>query len=356
MPRTSHSIAFIAFVVAGALLVYPFITALLVAAITSYIFRPFLEALQKRTHSFNVALAIIAALISVPLIVFFVYLAGSATPFLENAASFGDKAGALISMISERISATPAGPYIGKYLFDAGELVRIITQYAISFASSLVRNITFIFLDLAIYLVATYYFLKDGPKALSLISQYAKTLPHDEELMLLSIMTGLKRSFEVLFVSYITMSFITAILAFFGFIVAGVPHAGLLAIISGIFSFLPVFGVWMVYIPAAVYQYFLGNVTSAVFVLLYGLLVLTLATDFMIRPILGSERGRVNPLTILLGFFSGPIIFGAKGVLLGPMLLVTVETVIHGYFKYRISKHEEERKLILGHGQQGQKQ
>jgi len=52
------------------------------------------------------------------------------------------------------------------------------------------------------------------------------------------------------------------------------------------------------------------------------------------------EEIGVSALTILLGFFSGPVIFGAKGLLLGPILLVITETIIVEYMRYRISGHE----------------
>jgi predicted PurR-regulated permease PerM len=55
---------------------------------------------------------------------------------------------------------------------------------------------------------------------------------------------------------------------------------------------------------------------------------------------MGAKKSGVSALTILLGFFSGPVIFGAKGLLLGPILFVITETVIVEYMLYRVSEKE----------------
>jgi len=55
-------------------------------------------------------------------------------------------------------------------------------------------------------------------------------------------MKGLKKSFDVLVMSYVTMSFIVFVLSLIGYIIFGVPHAFILAVLTGLFGFLPVFG------------------------------------------------------------------------------------------------------------------
>jgi predicted PurR-regulated permease PerM len=54
-----------------------------------------------------------------------------------------------------------------------------------------------------------------------------------------------------------------------------------------------------------------------------------------LQPYFGSRQADVNQLTLLIGFFSGPIIFGAKGLLLGPIIFVVVQTIIHEYITFR---------------------
>jgi len=93
-------------------------------------------------------------------------------------------------------------------------------------------------------------------------------------------------------------------------------------------------------VPAAEYMYYSGNTFSAFGVLAFGVVILTIFLPMVLQPYLGSKQSDVNPLTIFIGFFSGPIIFGAKGMLLGPIILVVVHTIIQEYMAFRIENEK----------------
>jgi len=119
-----------------------------------------------------------------------------------------------------------------------------------------------------------------------------------------------------------------------------VPYAFLLAILTGLFGFLPVFGTWMVYVPAAAYMYYIGNTFAAGGIIVFGVLILTIFIPMFLQPYFGSKQSDVNPLAIFVGFFSGPIIFGAKGLLIGPIIAVVLQTIIHEYIIFRIENEK----------------
>jgi len=337
MPRVSHPTIFLALVFAGLFLLYPFVSAILLAAITAYTFRPLVKRLETHTRSYHLALAIIAILIGAPFIIFSAYLAGNVAGLINAVSAFGQNAGAVMSAVLERLAQTPFGPYISGYL-NAQNISNLLTQYAVSIVSAFVHDLPTVFLDIIIYAAATYYFLRDGPRIVDMAKQYANTLPHDEELLMLSIVTGLKRSFDMLFVSYIVVSVITSIVSFVGYSIFGVPHAAPLALLTGIFGFLPVFGTWMIYGPIAAYMYYAGNVSAAIGVLVFGVAVLNIFIPLVLQPYLGAKKSGVSPLTVLLGFFAGPAVFGAKGLILGPVLLVVIQTAIREYVAFKIKR------------------
>ena len=86
--------------------------------------------------------------------------------------------------------------------------------------------------------------------------------------------------------------------------------------------------------------YYIGNVFAAAGIMVFGVVVLTIFIPFILQPYMGAKKSGVSALTILLGFFSGPVIFGAKGLLLGPILFVITETIIVEYMRYRVSEKE----------------
>jgi len=133
--------------------------------------------------------------------------------------------------------------------------------------------------------------------------QYANTLPHDEELLMLSIVTGLKRSL-ICFCFIYRRVCDNQHCIFCRIFYLRSPSCCASCHINRIFGFLPVFGTWMIYGPIAAYMYYAGNVSGAIGVLVFGVAVLNIFIPLVLQPYLGAKKSGVSPLTVLLGFFA----------------------------------------------------
>lgn len=337
-PR-SHPLIFIAAIFIASILIYPFIIPLMLSVITAYVLLPLVKRFEVYTRSYNIALGIIVVIIGITIILAVWYLSANTAIFFQDISGLGAKFQEIISGISNTLKEVGFGTYTG-YFVSAQDITSKITAFAITVISDLLKSIPFFLLESVIFLYATYHFMRNGQKIIDFVRAYAATLPVEDEHFIKSILNGLKRGFDVLFLSYFTISLILAGSSLVGYVVFGVPHAFLLAILTGLFGFLPIFGVWMVYVPAAAYMYYSGNIFAAAGLMIYSVLVLTIFIPVFLQPYLGAKKSGVSALTILLGFFSGPVIFGAKGVLLGPILFVIIETIIVEYMRYRISGHD----------------
>ncbi len=334
-----HPFIFLAAVVVAGIMIFPFVTPLILSVITAYVFNPIVKRLEVHTRSHRIALGVLVIIIGIPIISGLLYLSANAVLFFQDISGFGDKLMAVISGVSSTVAGMGFGTYAG-YFLGAQDITSKITAFTIGIVSDFVQSIPFFLLGCVVYLYATYHFMSNWSKIIDFIKTYASTLPAEDEHFISSISKGLKRSFDVLFLSYITMSLIVTFVSFIGYSVFGVPHAFLLAILTGFFGLIPIFGVWMVYVPVAAYMYYTGNVFAASGIMVFGVVILTIVIPFFLQPYLGAKSAGVSALTILLGFFSGPIIFGAKGLLLGPILFVITETIIVEYMRYRISGNE----------------
>lgn len=334
----SHPVIFLLAIGIAIVMISPFITPLILAAMTTYMLRPIIKRVESYKLS-HVALGLLTFIIAIPIAFAFTYLSTNSGQIFGDIAGLGDKITAIITAFSDNILAAGLGTYTNLPV-GASELTAFLTSFGLGLASDLIKSIPMLLLDIVIYLYATYYFMSYGHNAVESVRTYASTLQKEDEQFISSIMIGLKKSFDVLVMSYVTMSFIVFVLSLLAYYIFGVPHALILAVLTGLFGFLPVFGTWMVYVPAAAYMYFSGNTYSAVGVLAFGVVVLTIFLPMVLQPYLGSKQSDVNPLTIFIGFFSGPIIFGAKGILLGPIILVVVHTIIHEYMAFRIENEK----------------
>ncbi|MFY9328555.1 MAG: AI-2E family transporter [Georgfuchsia sp.] len=109
------------------------------------------------------------------------------------------------------------------------------------------------------------------------------------------------------------------VLAGIGFAIAGVPGALLLGLATFFLSVVPV-GPPLIWIGAAVWLLQQGSMGWAIFIVLWGLLVVSMV-DNIIKPMIISRGSSLPFILVFLGVLGGVVTFGLIGVFLGPTLL-----------------------------------
>lgn len=107
-----------------------------------------------------------------------------------------------------------------------------------------------------------------------------------------------------------------------GLWMAGVPGAALWGVVMALFTLLPVLTAWMVWIPAALWLSSIGHTGAAIFLSLWGMLVVGLI-DNWVRPHIVGKQARIHPMVALLGIAGGAATLGLPGLVAGPVLLDT---------------------------------
>lgn len=109
-----------------------------------------------------------------------------------------------------------------------------------------------------------------------------------------------------------------AVMAGIGFLIAGVPGSGLLALLTFFLSVVPV-GPPLIWVPAALWLFHGGFTGWGIFMLIWGVGVSSL--DNVIKPWLISQGNNMPFILIFCGVLGGAIAFGFIGVFIGPTLL-----------------------------------
>ncbi len=110
-----------------------------------------------------------------------------------------------------------------------------------------------------------------------------------------------------------------AVAAGIGFLIAGVPGAAFLALLTFFVSVVPVVGTGLVWVPAAIWLFHQGSTGWGIFMLIWGLGVGNL--DNVVKPWLISQGSDMPFILIFFGVLGGALAFGFIGVFLGPTLL-----------------------------------
>jgi len=107
-----------------------------------------------------------------------------------------------------------------------------------------------------------------------------------------------------------------------GYIVTGVPHAGLLGSLTALFAMIP-FGAPAALAIACLLLLAKGATAFAIGLLIFGSIVIFIADHFL-RPVLIGGNAQLPFLWVFLGIFGGLATFGILGLFLGPALMVAL--------------------------------
>jgi len=107
-----------------------------------------------------------------------------------------------------------------------------------------------------------------------------------------------------------------------GYLVTGVPHAGLLGSLTAVLAMIP-FGAPVMLVAACLLLFAKGATSLAIGLLVFGGLVVFVADHFL-RPVLIGGNARLPFLWVFLGIFGGLATFGILGLFLGPALMVAL--------------------------------
>ena len=110
-----------------------------------------------------------------------------------------------------------------------------------------------------------------------------------------------------------------AVVAWIGFLIAGIPGSLLWAVLTFFLSVVPV-GPPVIWISATVWLASEGSTGWAVFMALWGIIVIS-GVDNVVKPLLISRGSSLPFILVLLGVLGGVISFGFIGLFIGPTLL-----------------------------------
>jgi predicted PurR-regulated permease PerM len=104
-----------------------------------------------------------------------------------------------------------------------------------------------------------------------------------------------------------------------GFIMFGINAPVLWGLVAMVASFIPMFGVSLVWLPAAVLQFFQGDIGAGIGLLAWGAIISSV--DNVLRPYIQKKVGQIHPFISILGVIMGLSLFGLVGLIIGPLFL-----------------------------------
>lgn len=122
---------------------------------------------------------------------------------------------------------------------------------------------------------------------------------------------------------------VNAVLTSIGFLILGIPSMALLATIVFFCSYIPVVGVMLSTVPAALFAFKAGGVELVLWLIVM-VLVVHAVEAYALNPIIYGRHMKMHPVAIIAILLVGEHVFGIWGLLLGVPIAAFVWTYVIG--------------------------
>lgn len=238
----------------------------------------------------------------------------------------------------------------GKLSTEGREAVGTVIRWLVGAAGAIGGGIG----QLALSIICAFFFFRDGDAALVRLRDVLGHVAGERAHHLLAVAYGTLKG-----VVYGVLGSVLAqaILASFGYWLAGVPAPFLLGLLTGFLGIIPG-GPAVVWLPAAIWLFRADETALAVFVLVWSA-VLVGNIDNVIKPLFVARGSAMPLLLVLFGILGGAMTFGFIGIFLGPTILAILYTLMREWspgeiVRIGINGEPVESKVSVGAADQGQ--
>lgn len=304
------------------LVVWPYLSYLILAIVIAYAARPLYLRINSWLKRPNLSSAIMVVLVLVLLFLPAIFL-------LRSLVNQG--ASAILSFDSSTINNVSGflSERFGINL-DIGFVVEMSTtkikQFLVNESINVLTGIADILVGIVIMFFVLFFAFRDGEviyrsfvELLPLQASYKEVLFGEMQIVTNAVIYG-----------QIVIALIQGLFGGLAFAIFGLPNAAFWGFVMAIISFLPVVGTPIVFIPAGIVQLLQGNAIAGIGVIGVGLLMV-MNVDSVVKPLIISERSRLNAALILIGVIGGLKAFGFMGFILGPLVLALLFALLKVY-------------------------
>jgi len=302
------------------------------AIIAVAIYKPFLKLVEKLGGRKKLAVTLIAVISIAAILIPVISLS---TSLVESATTIGNQISTGEVHIAPPTESVREWPLIGEKTYEfwhqaSVDLSALLEKYPDQLSAvgkklvGAAKGVGAGVFQFIISMLIAAAFLSSAESIGVSMSRLATRLAGERGEPMLSLSTGTIRSVAV---GVIGIAFIQAMLGGLGMMFAGVPAAGLLAIVILILAIAQLPPI-LVLLPVILYVFSVESTTVAVIFMIWSILVSM--SDAVLKPIFLGRGVDAPMLVILLGAIGGMITSGIVGLFIGAVILAL------GYNLYRV--------------------
>jgi len=208
------------------------------------------------------------------------------------------------------------------YLAKKGGL--FLYEQASGWAANIMQFIILFFM----MILVIFFLLIDQPKLIAFLVKLSP-LPDNEDKLLLN-------KFEEIASAILKgngiCGIIQGVLGGVVFSILGLNSPILWGGMMAVLAFLPIFGIGLVMVPAAVILGFNNQVGSGIFLFIFYLL-LSLSMEYGVKPKMVGDQVKMHTLLVFLSLIGGISVYGILGIIYGPLVITAFLTLSDIYLE-----------------------
>ena len=320
-------------------LLWPFLSIIIIAAVVSGIFSPLYRFIVgsgsvRPTIASFLTCCVIFCILFVP-IAFFVgilskeaydlYLAARDAIISPQISALmeGSKVLELANNVLSNFNFQITVEELNTYL---SEIAKFVGLFLYNQARSIASNMLAFFINFFLMLLVIYYLLVDGERLVLFIIDLSP-LPNNQDQILLK---KFKEMAGAILIGNGVGGLIQGLAGGIVFSIFGLPSPFLWGVIMGLLAFLPIIGIGIVFIPAAIYLFLKGRVAASIFFIVF-YVVLSGGVEYLFKPKLVGQRVQMHTLLVFLAIIGGLKLFGILGIVYGPLVITAFLTLTDIY-------------------------
>lgn len=213
-------------------------------------------------------------------------------------------------------------PYTQQIAAKLGEAAGSIGRFLFNSISAGTRGTATFFLNLFIMLYAMFFFLIRGESMGDNFLAYSPLSDADKKRLLDKGISVARATIK----GTLVIGIVQGAMGGIGFAVAGITGAAFWATVMAVLSIIPAVGTALVWIPAVIYLLMTGHIGAGIGLAIWCAAVVG-SVDNVLRPRLVGGDTEMPDLLILLSTLGGLSMFGAVGLIIGPVIAGIFVTV-----------------------------
>ena len=306
-------------------LVYPFLTPIAWALALAVVAHPLHSWIAGRIKHPGTAAGLAVFVIAVVLVALASFVGHS---ILKEAAAGAQtiQAGLETGQWREQLAANPRlggaltaleqqANLTGQLHGMAGEIGKRVSQ--------VVTGSVWVIVQFMLTLFVLFYFFRDQGAALGTLRSFVPLSERETD----QVFTRVADTIHATIFGTLVVAAVQGTLGGFMFWWLGLPAPILWGAVMALLAIVPVLGAFVVWVPAAIFLAASGQWGKAAILTVWGGVIVALI-DNLLYPILVGKKLRLHTVPVFFAIVGGLAVFGAAGVILGPVILALTDAIL----------------------------